>query len=58
MSLPVKSTPAERPAQYTEGGRVPKPHPQSQLEWPAGKPREGKPSKDENGEIAYRRPKS
>ena len=43
---------------FTEGGKVPKPHPKSQLEWLEGKPRGGKPPTRENGEIAYRRPKA
>ena len=48
----------DRPTRFTEGGKVPKPHPKSQLEWPEGKPRGGKPPTRENGEIAYRRPKA
>ena len=45
-------------ARFTKGGLVPKPHPKSQLEWPGGKPRGGKPPTRENGEIAYCRPKA
>ena len=48
----------DRPTRFTKGGLVPKPHPKSQLEWPEGKPRGGKPPTRANGEIAYRLPKA